>query len=390
MVDQRVAERLDAMAYRLAQHLCVPDQVFGRQHPQHRQRRRGADRVAAEGAAVQAGRQQFGGRPDGQARTDGQPAAQSLGQCHDVRSDAVVLVSEKSTGAAHSGLHLVEHQQSTVPRRDISRGSQITLGRDDDTALPHDRFEEHCGGVVIDGGGQRVGVTVRYMRDVTRQRGERCLLGRLTGQSQRAHCSAVESTLRGNEFRATGKPGQLERQLVGLGSGVAEEHPRLGVRPQQSDQFFGQRDTRFGGIQVGGVAQGGHLLRDGLDDRGVAMAEDVDRNAAEQVHVGLAVHVGDHDALTAGQSYRRGAVIVHHHGFPPLPHDIGLSHGLTTLVPVPASVKSSTNTQCLTLPSITCALGTPPVTALRHASTLGSCPPPAWVAVAPVWQCRFR
>ena len=255
----------------------------------------------------------------------GSPPPSPLASGHDVRGDAVVLVGEKRSGAAHSGLHLVEHQQGAVPRRDIARGGQIALGRDDDTALPHDRFEEHRGGVVVDRGGQRVGVAVRHVRDVTRQRLERRLLGRLTGQRQRAHRPAVESFLCGNQFRAAGEPGQLERQLVGLGAGVAEEHPRLGVRPQQRDQFFGQRDTRFGGIQVGGVAQRRHLVRDGLDDRGVAMAEDVDRDAAEQVHVGLAVHVGDHGAVTAGQSHRRGAVVVHHHGFPPLPHGIGVA-----------------------------------------------------------------
>src|SRR5271166_6793013 len=108
------------------------------------------------------------------------------------------------------------------------------------------------------------------------------------------------------------------------------------------------------------------------------MAQNIDRDAAQQVQVGVAVHVGDHGAVTAGQSHRWGAVVVHHHGFPPGPHRrrIGPSvcHALTTLVPVPSSVNSSTSTQCLTRPSITCALGTPPVTARRHASTLGIMP----------------
>src|SRR5208283_5739900 len=111
-----------------------------------------------------------------------------------------------------------------------------------------------------------------------------------------------------------------------------------------------------------------------LDDRWVAMAEDVDRDAAEQVQVGLAVDVGDHGAVTAGQRHRRGAVVVHHHGFPPVSHRVRGCHALTTLVPVPSSVKSSTSTQCSTRPSMTCALGTPPVTARRHASTLGIMP----------------
>lgn len=136
VVDERVTEPLDAVPQRLAHHLGVADQVVGRQHPQHRQRRRGADRIAAEGAAVQTGRHQLGGAPDGQARPDGQAAAEPLGQRDHVGGDAVMLVGEKRSGAAHPGLHLVEHQQGAVPRGDIARGGQVSLGRDDDAALP--------------------------------------------------------------------------------------------------------------------------------------------------------------------------------------------------------------------------------------------------------------
>jgi len=64
----------------------------------------------------------------------------------------------------------------------------------------------------------------------------------------------------------------------------------------------------------------------------------------------------------------------------------GFVAGLTTLVPVPSSVNSSTSTQCSTRPSITCALGTPPATARRHASILGTMPESSlgriWVSAA--------
>src|SRR5580693_533959 len=331
-------------------------------------------RSTASAAAVQTGCQQFGGRSDGQTRPDRQSAAQTLGQCHHVGGDAVVLVREKGAGAAHCRLHFVEHQQGAVPRRDIAGGGKVALGWDDDTALPHDRFQEYRGGVVADRGSQRVDVAVGHVRDVARQRLKWRLLGRLTGQRQRAHRPAVETFLCGDKFRAAGEPGQLERQLVGLGAGVAEKHSGLGVGTQQGDQFFGQRDPGFGGIQIGRVAQRRHLVRDGLDDGRVAMAEYVDRDAAEQVQVALAVHVGDRGTVTAGQSHRRGGVVIHHHGFPPLPHHLRMGHADTTLVPVPSSVNSSTSTQCLTLPSMTCALGTPPATALRQASILGIIP----------------
>ena len=57
---------------------------------------------------------------------------------------------------------------------------------------------------------------------------------------------------------------------------------------------------------------------DRLDDGGMAVAENVDGDAAEQVDVGLAVDVGDHGTVAAGQRQRRGAVVVHHHAVPTL------------------------------------------------------------------------
>src|SRR5699024_5221656 len=115
-------------------------------------------------------------------------------------------------------------------------------------------------------------------------------------------------------------------------------------------------------IQVGGVPERVELAGDRVDDGRMAVAEDVDRDPAEQVEVGSAVDVGDHRAVTAGQRQRWGAVVVHHHGLPPVLE----SHPLTTLVPVPSSVNSSTSTQCWTRPSMTWALGTPPSTARRQ------------------------
>ena len=138
---------------------------------------------------------------------------------------------------------------------DVAGGREVAIGRDDDTALPHDRLQEHRGGVVADRSDQGIGVAVWHVRDVTGQRCKRRLLGRLTGQGQRTHRPAMESFLGCNQFRPPGEPGQFERQLVGLGAGVAEEHPRLCVAAEQADQRFGQRDAGFGGIQIRGVPQ---------------------------------------------------------------------------------------------------------------------------------------
>ncbi len=199
---------------------------------------------------MQARSQQLRGRAGRQARPDRQPSTEPLGHRHHIGCDAVVLMREKRSSAAHPGLHLVEDQQRAVPGSDIARRRQIAIGRHHDAALPHDRLQENRSGVVTDRGRQRVGVAVGHVGDVAGQRRERRLLTRLAGQSQGAHRPAVETTLRRNQFRAAGQPGQLERRLVGLGAGVAEQHPGLGVGTEQTGQRLGQRDARLGGIQV--------------------------------------------------------------------------------------------------------------------------------------------
>ena len=74
-----------------------------------------------------------------------------------------MLVREKRSGTAHSGLDFVENQQRAVPGGDVAGGRQVAVGRHDDAALPHDRLQEHRGGVVTDRGRQSVGVAVRHV-----------------------------------------------------------------------------------------------------------------------------------------------------------------------------------------------------------------------------------
>src|SRR5690606_17047897 len=56
-----------------------------------------------------------------------------------------------------------------------------------------------------------------------------------------------------------------------------------------------------------------------------------------------------------------------------LVHSTSASSG-TTIVPMPLAVKTSMRTECATRPSTTCARATPPETARRHASILGTIP----------------
>ncbi len=85
-----------------------------------------------------------------------------------------------------------------------------------------------------------------------------------------------------------------------------QKNTRAGT-PRWSDESLGERDTGFGGVQVGDVTQGVELRGDGLDDRRVPVAEDVDRDAAQQIEVLAAVDVGHHSTV-AGLASASGGV----------------------------------------------------------------------------------
>src|SRR6266700_4602686 len=191
----------------------------------------------------------------------------------------------------------------------------------------------------------------------------------------------MEAVLGGDDDRtgwALVAAGQLERCLVGLGAGVGEEHPA--VVAEQPEQPFGQDDLGLVQEQVGGVRDRTHLAGHRLGERGVGVAERADRDAGDEVGVGVAVGVPDPAALAAHQRDRRDAVVRHERGLEPPLKFLRATHELapsgTTMVPMPESVKISSSTACGCLPSSTCAWGTPPRTARRHASILGIMPLP--------------
>src|SRR5205823_13793029 len=91
---------------------------------------------------------------------------------------------------------------------------------------------------------------------------------------------------------------------------------------------------------------------------------------AEQVDILLAGLGDNHRTLAAHQCEPRCAVVVHHGLRPALDQ----RHDGTTMVPNPSEVNTSSRIEWATRPSTTCAAGTPPCTARRHASILGTTP----------------
>ena len=58
-------------------------------------------------------------------RTQRESARQALGHNHDVGLDPVSLDGEQHPGASKSALHLVDHQQDSIPIENLSHTTQI-------------------------------------------------------------------------------------------------------------------------------------------------------------------------------------------------------------------------------------------------------------------------
>ena len=117
-------------AQQVVAHLFGPveDAVF--QHdPDRCQGSRADQRIAAEGGAVGAGDKGGGNLFLGQHGADGGAAGQRLGQGHDVRGDAEMLMGKQLAGPSHADLDLVEDQQQPVPVAELAHLWQDNRGQ---------------------------------------------------------------------------------------------------------------------------------------------------------------------------------------------------------------------------------------------------------------------
>src|SRR5262245_38851551 len=140
-------------------------------------------------------------------------------------------------------------------------------------------------------------------------------------------------------------------------------------------QLARQLRLRSDMVEIGNMEQLLRLLLDRFDDRRIAMAQAVDRDAGEKIEILFAVGIPDLAAPPLDQRDRRARVGLRH-VLVGQRCDLPVVHFRTTSVPTPSLVKISSNTACFTRPSMIWVFSTPPLSALMQHSTFGIMPDP--------------
>ena len=313
----------------------------------------------------------------GPAGAHWQAVTEGLGHRDDVGLQALRLEREPVAGPPEPGLDLVEHQQRAPVGAELAHAGQVVRRRGDDAALPLDRLDQHRrGGAVVERLLERAEVVVGDLVEAVGHRRERRLLGRLPGGRQRGQGAAVEGAVRREHDVATvARRGasQLQRALVGLGPGIAEEHLTAGaLGPAADEAVEGGRHLRADlvAVEVRDVRQRRRLPGDRLGHDRVRVAERGHGQAADEVQVAPAAVVEQERALAAHEGGGRLGIGAHQCAA------VDGRHG-RTMVPTPPSVKSSTSTAWGTRPSRMWAPFTPARTARAQAWALGTIPPEA-------------
>src|ERR1700722_5840614 len=378
-----MADRLQAGHQLLAYLRDVGEQPVALDHLEHGQGRGACDRVAAEGGTVITLGEAGAAGAQSDAGPDREAAAQPLGQGQHIGPDALGLVREPGAGPADGALDLIEDEQRAGLVTGGASGAQVARGEGHHAAFAQGGLEEDGRHIGVDRGGQGGGVTERDEPHGQAEGTERLADGGLAGQRERSHRPAVEAAPDRYEHRpprSLAAPHELDRRLVGLGPRVSEEHPP--VPPEERQQAFGEVDLALVQEEVGGMGHLGDLPTDRLDDRRRGGPERAHRDPGDQVQVLTPVRVPHQAARTAADRDRGHAVVRHEGGSEPFLQSLGFTHGWTpssgsagiTMVPMPESVKISSRMAWLRRPSRTWACGTPPCTAVRHASILGIIP----------------
>jgi hypothetical protein len=171
-------------------------QVLVHDDVQRRQAHGGGQRVAAEGGAVRAGREDVHDLvvgQDGGHRVDA--AAQRFADDEDVGAHAFPVAGEHAARTAQPGLDLVGQQQGMVLPAEALDAAQEPPGRHHHTGLALDRLDQHGAGAVRHGAAQGLQIAVGHQPEPGRERPEAPAVEPLGGEADDRRRAAVEVAL---------------------------------------------------------------------------------------------------------------------------------------------------------------------------------------------------
>ena len=242
-----------------------------------------------------------------------EPAADALGDRHQVRRDTGPLMGEQLAGTADTGLDLVEDQQKAVVVAELAHCTQ-ELGRDfADTALTLDRLDADRCGLRPDGRLQGVQVIGRHLVETGRLRTETLQVLRLAAGRDGRDGTAVEGPFESDDVEAIRlaivvmvAARALDRRFHGFRAGIHEQDLFGESRVAQPlRQPLAIRDL----VQIGGVPELGGLILQCLDQMRVAVTEGIDRDAGSAIEESSAVSRYQPDAFPVIERQVRSCVI---------------------------------------------------------------------------------
>ncbi len=239
----------------------------------------------------------------GADRADGHAGAERLRHGAGIGLHTVILMREELAGAAGADLDLVEHEEDALLVAQVAQALQELLRGGTHAALALDGLGQDGADVFVHDVLDGLEVVELGIAEAGGQGLEVAVDGILTGGGAGGEGAAVEGVLHRDDDEALGMAvilgvlaGELDLAFVGLGAGVGKEDL---IKAAVLDDELRGLDGGLIVEVVGAVEDGLRTLLQALDDGGMAVAETVDGDAADEIEVLVAVLVEDVDALAA-------------------------------------------------------------------------------------------
>ena len=292
----------------------------------HGERGAAGQGIAAEGAGVLTGLEQIGRGLHAEG-ADRHATPEALGQGDGIGLHPELLIAPQAAGAADAHLHLIEDQQDVVLIAELAHAAEEGRIAGVHAALALQGLQQHrrhprpLGLAVAQQHLEGGRVVVGEVAEALHHRLKALVVLRLAGGGDGRQGAAVEAGLgREDQWAALGAAidaahhvavlaGQLDRRLIGLGAGIAEEDlVGAAVGGDPGRQLLLLRDP----VEVGHVLQPPQLARQRPPHHRAAVAEGADGDAGHAIEIALALAVPQPDAAAAHQLDREAPVGVHH------------------------------------------------------------------------------